>query len=119
MVLGYVVGVQLSFTLIKMAVTQALSIMQEYQRDGQSYLVTDRGKENNNHQVEQFIAEISGYKLIKIRALKDIQFSNSPIEAIHRTMKGRYFKTRKFESIETLDTFIGKAVYDYNYVRPH
>jgi len=34
-------------------------------------------------------------------------------------MKGRYLKNRKFQSIEGLDNFLSKAVYDYNYVRPH
>ena len=119
MILGYAVDERLSFTLIKTAINNALTTIQKNDKGEQSFLVTDGGKENNNKQVEQFISEITGYKLIKIRALKDIQFSNSPIEAVHRIMKGRYIRNRKFETIEGLNNFLNKAVYDYNYLRPH
>jgi hypothetical protein len=68
----YAVEEKLSLTLIKTAINNALSSILNLQSQEQSYLVTDGGKVNNNNQVEQFISEIAGYKLIKIRALKDI-----------------------------------------------
>jgi hypothetical protein len=70
-----------------------------------AFLQLDGGKENNNHQVDTLIADISVCTLSKLVALKDIQFSNSPIEAIHTIIKGRYLKNRKFETLEGLDSF--------------
>ncbi|HRG01856.1 MAG TPA: integrase core domain-containing protein [Bacteroidia bacterium] len=46
-------------------------------------------------------------------------FSNSPVEAVHRTIKGRYLRNRKFESIKALDNYLKWVVEDYNEVRPH
>jgi hypothetical protein len=51
--------------------------------------------------------------------LKDIWFSNSPVEAIHRTIKGRYLRNRKFENTAAFEKFIAWAVKDYNEKRPH
>lgn len=84
-----------------------------------SYLVTDGGKENHNHKVDDFIKRLSGHKITKIRALKDIRFSNSPVEAVHRTIKGRYLRNRKFESIKAMTNYLKWAVDDYNVARPH
>ena len=84
-----------------------------------SFMVTDGGKENHNKNIDEFISKLSKHKITKIRALKDIRFSNSPVEAVHRTMKGRYLRNRKFESIKALENYLKWAVNDYNKVRPH
>jgi hypothetical protein len=105
--------------LIRTAITNSLIPIIEQQREDHSFLVSDGGKENNNKQIDQFVSEISEHKLTKIVALKDIQFSNSPVEAIHKIIKGRYIKNKRFESIEGLKRFLDDAVRDYNYQRPH
>ena len=69
--------------------------------------------------MDAFLDKLAGCKIEKKRALKQIRFSNSPVEAIHRTMKGRYLKNQKFESIRSLNKFIKWAVNDYNVLRPH
>jgi putative transposase len=119
MILGFSVEERLSFTLIRTAITNALIPIGEKQKQNHCFLVSDGGKENNNKQIDQFISEIAEHRLTKIVALKDIQFSNSPVEAIHKIMKGRYIKNRKFESLEGLAKFLNEAVHDYNYQRPH
>ncbi len=49
--------------------------------------------------VDKFIELLRTHKIVKIRSLKDIKYSNSPIEAVHRTVKGKYLKNRMFFSI--------------------
>lgn len=119
MILGFAVNEKLCFDLIKGAFTNALSTVLSHKDINKSYLVCDGGKENNNKQIEGFISEITLPKLTKLIALKDIPFSNSPIEAIHKIMKGRYIRNRKFQTTEGLIKFLSEAVYDYNYLRPH
>lgn len=38
---------------------------------------------------------------------------------MHRTIKGRYLRNRKFESIKALSAYLKWAVQDYNELRPH
>jgi hypothetical protein len=102
MILGFSVEERLCFTLIRTAITNSLIPILEQQREDHSFLVSDGGKENNNKQIDQFVSEISEHKLTKIVALKDIQYSDSPVEAIHKIIKGRYIKNKRFESIEGL-----------------
>ena len=54
----------------------------------------------------------------KVIALKDISFSNSPVEAINKIMKRylRYFMPNTFEKLVDCLKLIVK---DYNEVRPH
>jgi putative transposase len=82
-------------------------------------LVADGGRENHNKKIDEFISKLSGRKITKIRALKDIRFSNSPVEAVHRTIKGRYLRGHKFASVEAVSKFLRWAVMDYNTLRPH
>ncbi len=119
MILGYQVAEHLSFEVVKQAVAMALQAIMQHPDQKHSFLVTDGGTENNNKQIDRFLSELSGHKLTKIRALKDIRFSNSPVEAIHRTIKGRYLRYRKFESVEALKAYLDWAVMDYNTLRPH
>lgn len=109
----------LCFELIKEALLGALKTATKQKGANWSYLVTDGGRENQNRQVHQFLASLTQHKLTMITALKDIQFSNSPIEAIHRILKGRYLRNQKFSSPEELTKFLHLAVKDYNTKRPH
>jgi hypothetical protein len=119
MILGYKVGKRKSFQLIKDALAKSLKIIVTHPNHDHSYLVTDGGKENHNNHIDSFISRITKHKVTKIRALKDIQFSNSPVEAVHRTMKGRYLKRKVFGSLKELSDFLDWAVNDYNTLRPH
>jgi hypothetical protein len=65
------------------------------------------------------VAQLPGFKISKVRSLKDIRFSNSPVEAIHRVIKSRYLCNRQFASLQQLERHLEWAVYDYNVLRPH
>lgn len=119
MVLGFEIGEALRFDIVRGALQNALLTINVHTDHGGSFLVADGGRQNHNQKVDGFLQSLSGYKLTKVRALKDIQFSNSPIEAIHRILKGRYLRNQKFKSIEDLRNCLSEAVFDYNEKRPH
>ena len=119
MILGYHVAEKLSFEVVKEALSKALETIMQHPDQHHSYLVADGGSENHNRKIDQFISELSGHELTKIRALKDIRFSNSMVEAIHKTMKSRYLQNRKFELLASMVNYLDAAVKDYNEVRPH
>lgn len=119
MILGFHAAENLSFDVVKQALKKALEVIQTHPDQEHSFLVADGGRENHNKQIDKFITELSGHKITKIRALRDIRFSNSPVEAVHRTMKGRYLRNQKFDTIDALIKYIEWAVMDYNVLRPH
>lgn len=119
MILGYHVAASNTFDIVRRSLGNALKVIATHPKQKHSYLVTDGGKENHNQNIDDFISKLSKHKITKIRALKDILFSNSPVEAVHRTIKGRYLKNRKFESIKALSNHLKWVVEDYNMLRPH
>ncbi|WP_121354825.1 DDE-type integrase/transposase/recombinase [Flavisolibacter nicotianae] len=119
MILGFAVNEKRCFALIKEALTNALQTAAGQPVCNSSYLVTDGGDENQSDQVHQFLASLTEHRLTKITALKDIQFSNSPVESIHRILKSRYLRNQKFRTLEELTQFLNLAVQDYNIKRPH
>lgn len=102
MILGYHVSEKLSFSVVKDALRMALKTALTIDGKRETKLVADGGRENHNKEIHKFLTNLGGYKITKLRALKDIKFSNSPVEAINRTVKGFYLKRRKFESISAL-----------------
>jgi hypothetical protein len=119
MILGYHVARRNTFDLVRKALKNTLKMVRIHSDVTHSFLVTDGGRENHNQYIDSFIAKLSNHRITKIRALKDIRFSNSPVEAIHRSIKGRYLRNRKFESLRAIDIYLRWAVNDYNAVRPH
>jgi putative transposase len=119
MILGYHVANANTFDIVRNSLSKALKVIAKHPSQKHSYLVTDGGKENHNKYIDEFIGKLSKHKITKIKALKDIRFSNSPVEAVHRTIKGRYLRNRKFENIKAVDNYLKWAVEDYNIVRPH
>lgn len=119
MILGYYVNTNRTFTGNVESLKMALPHLKKSEQMGITYLVTDGGKENVNHAIHDFLIKLSGFSIQRITALKDIQFSNSPVEAIHRTLKGRYLPRKKLNSIEQVNEHLKWAVHDYNELRPH
>lgn len=119
MILGYHVANANTFDIVRNSLSKALKVIAKHPSQKHSFLVADGGKENHNKYIDAFITKLSKHKITKIRALKDIRFSNSPVEAVHRTIKGRYLRNRKFESIKALDNYLKWVVVDYNEIRPH
>ncbi|MFZ5554127.1 MAG: transposase [Bacteroidota bacterium] len=118
MILGYYVRTDKTFRGVIGALKMALVQMEKKGDCYTTQLVTDGGKENVNLKVHEFLLRLTKHRIKRITALKDIQFSNSPIEAVHRTLKGRYLPKKKFYSIEELNAHLEWAVNDYNH-RPH
>ena len=120
MILGWHVAKRNNFEIVIASMTNALKVMRKHPgRKGGITMVTDGGKENHNHYVETFLDKLVGFKISKKWAIKQLRVSNSPVEAIHRTMKGRYLRNQKFESITSLKKYLEWAVSDYNKIRPH
>ena len=83
-----------------------------------SLLVSDGGSENNALSVEEWLQITEDPKITKLIALKDISFSNSPIEAIHKIMK-RYIRKQHLQNFQQLLDGLPMHVLDYNTIRPH
>jgi len=88
MILGFAVAEDKDFEVVRQALINSLEVIMTHPDQKHSFLVADGGRENHNKHIDRFIAELTGHKITKITALKDIRFSNSPVEAIHKTMKG-------------------------------
>lgn len=119
MILGFHIGRRRTAHLGLEALRKAVEVILKHPNHSHSFLVTDGGTENHNKFMEEFIRDSKVHKLTKIRALKDIQFSNSPVEAIHKIMKGRYLPKRIFDTMQSLQEYLDWAVHDYNELRPH
>jgi transposase InsO family protein len=122
MILGFHVAERNTFEIVRNSMRKALAVVATHpdqKLHAHSFMVTDGGAENRNRKINEFIAQLTDHKLTRVIALKDIRFSNSPVEAVHRTLKGRYLKNRKFESLEAVEKYLDWAVHDYNRARPH
>ena len=94
MILGYHVGERLNFLIVIKALAKALKIIATHpdQTRAQindrlhSFLVADGGSENHNRKMDEFLYKLSGRKITKVRALKQILYSNSPSEAVNKIM---------------------------------
>jgi transposase InsO family protein len=117
-ILGYHVRMDKTFRGVIGALKMALTQMEKQGCCHESLLVTDGGTENVNQKVHDFLKRLTRHRIKRITALKDIQFSNSPVEAIHRTLKGRYLPKKQFYTIADLNEHLEWSVNDYNN-RPH
>ncbi len=81
-------------------------------------LVVDGGCENNNNTVDNYLYNIKDV-LHKVVALKDIEYSNSAIEAINKILKNNYLNKMEIENRQHLEKNLKKVIHDYNQLRPH
>ena len=81
-------------------------------------LLVDGGTENNNDTVEEYLKK-EAVSIEKIVAQVDIEFSNSMIEAVNRSLKQRYLYYHVYPDINYLIKILEKAIYDYNEKCPH
>lgn len=118
-ILGWSIGTRNSGENVKKALAMALDTMKTHHPDlACATLVADGGSENNAVTVAEFLASAAPPLITKVVALKDISFSNSPIEAIHKMIK-RYISHHKPQNLPQLETCIRESVPDYSCVRPH
>lgn len=82
-------------------------------------LIVDGGSENFNGTVDEFLNNLDMIEIKRIRALKDIAFSNSMAEALNRIMKTYYLNNIPIENTEWLERIIEFVKEDFAYKRPH
>lgn len=80
--------------------------------------MVDGGSENNNSVVDGFIDSEGGF-MKKIKALVDIDFSNSIVEAVNKIVKYRSLFLYDIPDIFALISHLEKFVPVYNEIRPH
>ncbi len=79
-------------------------------------LLVDGGSENINASVDELIGE---GLLSRVIALKDIQFSNSLIETLWRTMKHQWLFLHPLDTAATVSRLVAFYVPAYNGENPH
>ena len=101
------------------ALREAIGTIRKYHpQDVSATLVADGGSENHNELVDGFLVSVPVPLITMIAALKDIAFSNSPIEAINKIFKQylRHYNPTTLAGVQRVkDLFIQ----DYNARRPH
>ncbi len=104
---------------MKAALDMANRTIQRYYPDHVcATLVADGGSENHAVSIEELIASTPLPEITKVIALKDISFSNSPIEAINKIMK-RYIRHHLPQTFRELLACMIRSIEDYNIYRPH
>lgn len=101
------------------ALREAIGTIRKYHpQDVSATLVADGGSENHNELVDGFLVSVPVPLITMITALKDIAFSNSPIEAINKIFKQylRHYNPNTLAGVQRVkDLFI----HDYGARRPH
>ena len=80
-------------------------------------LILDGGPENNNYVINEFCLSTKNIK--KLIALKDIDFSNSMVEATNFLIKYRYIYIDRIKFEDDLIKMLPVYIEDFNSVRPH
>ncbi len=68
--------------------------------------------------MEEWLQITEDPKITKVIALRDIAFSNSPIEAVHKIMK-RYIRKQEPQNFQQLLNGLPRHILDYTAIRPH
>ena len=118
-ILGWACSLKHSAQNVIEALQMAMQTIRKYHPNQLvSILVSDGGCENNAISVEEWLQITEDPKITKLIALKDISFSNSPIEAIHKIMK-RYIRKRDPQNFQQLTHGLPDHILDYSDIRPH
>lgn len=115
-VLSYLVSDVLS------AKNRLLTIRNAYDQEFGSYdhdimLLVDGGKENNNNLVDNYVSLLPN--LTKLRALHDIRFGNSQIEAHNKILKQGWLYRIEINDVNLLKSEVARFVEEFNNKRPH
>lgn len=118
-ILGWRVALSKHATHVVEALRDAVATIHQHHPDQIcSILVADGGGENHAVCVEELLQNSAPPDIKKVIALKDIQFSNSPIEAINKIYK-QYLRHYQPRTPAALESVTGLFVHDYGSVRPH
>ena len=119
-ILSYKTALFLSGKICMNMIRDAYRRCLEYtnQQESETLLLCDGGPENNNKHVDGFL-EQTIIPIKKLIAQKDIQFSNSMIEAFNKTLKYRHLFQNNILDFKSLNKHLAKFIPEYNNVRPH
>lgn len=118
-ILGWRVALSKHAAHVVMALRDAVTtIHQHHPSQTSSILVADGGGENHAACVEELLQSSAPPDILKVIALKDIQFSNSPIEAINKIYK-QYLRHYQPRTQAALQAVTALFVHDYGSARPH
>src|SRR5690554_4177068 len=118
-ILGWNVSLKKDGENAKAALQDAVENIQKHHPNLQTTsLITDGGGENHNLLVEDFLTNIETPEIIKLLALKEVEFSNSAVEAINKIIK-RYLRKKLPHTLDKLIQCLEEIIFDYNSVRPH
>ncbi len=82
-------------------------------------LVVDGGCENFNGTVNEFLKNLKEISIHRIRALRDVAFSNSVAEAFNRILKTFYLNHQSIANTNALIRVVEEDVNDFAFERPH
>lgn len=115
-ILSYKVSDELSgksrLETIKTAYTSEFGSFQEDLK-----LLVDGGSENHNSIVNEYVGNLKN--LTKLRALHDINFGNTQIEAHNKILKQGWLYRKPIIEFEMLQVELENFVNEFNEVRPH
>ena len=119
-ILGFNLASANGANFVRKAMKMSIKTVQEYHPNliESTTLVADGGSENHAECITELISLTISPMMNKVIALKDVLFSNSPIEAINKIMK-RYIRYHKPESLLEVEKLLPKIIHDYNFIRPH
>ncbi len=113
-ILGFKIEKSSSALAIK---TLLLESYQKLETNDNIIFLTDGGTENNNKTVSDFINSKS-VNIKHLIAQKDIQFSNSKIEAFNKIIKHQFLLPKNLANVKQLYIALEKDVFIYNCERP-
>lgn len=111
-VLGFKIENSSNASAIKSLLQEALI---KHGPDGEILFLTDGGSENCNGTVKEYIETVPIKHLI---AQRDIQFSNSGIEAFNKVIKHQFLLPKNLSCRKQLVLALEEDVYAYNHIRP-
>ena len=120
MILAWQVSTKLSAAVrlqtFKQAIEQTLYYHPQHTTTN---LIVDGGRENNNNTVEQFLQSLTQLNIRKLKALKDVPFSNAHAEAANRTLKLYYLNREPIADTQALQNILANSINELNTIRPN
>ena len=118
-ILGWSVSLRNSADNVITALNRAIATMlKHHPNEEATLLVSDGGSENKAVEVQELLAAQAHPAIRHIIAQKDVRFSNSPIEAVNKIMKG-YLRNLAPQTLQATEQVVAFATHDYTEVRPH
>ncbi len=117
-ILSYSIQERVSGLITKQTIQEAYSKALLLGEDLNVKLIVDGGPENHNFHVNDFVKK-SEINIEKLTALKDLNYSNSMVERINRTLKYRYIFPKEPRDLKHLKRIVQYFIKDYNIRKPH